>query len=213
MGAEYVDIEHDAVDLLPDRKDTRLIVSSHDFQAMPSDLPGLHRALAAKDADVVKVVGTARRLSDNVDVLDIFSKTTVPTIAIAMGEAGLVSRVLALRYESCLLTYCTLDTGEAVAPGQLAVETMRRVYLAGSIGPQTAVFAVLSDGPVDTALVTSLNAATRDRRSRRSLGSPASHRTTANRQPTSSQPSAASASQATPSWAPLRPPCSQRSTM
>ena len=161
MGAEYVDIEHDAVDLLSDRKDTRLIVSSHDFQAMPSDLPGLHHALAAKDADVVKVVGTARRLSDNVDVLDMFSKTDVPTIAIAMGEAGLVSRVLALRYESCLLTYCTLDTGEAVAPGQLAVETMRRVYLADSIGPQTAVFAALSDAPVDTALLASFNAATR----------------------------------------------------
>ena len=162
MGAEYVDIEHDAVDLLPDRKDTRLIVSSHDFQAMPRDLPALHSALAAKGADVVKVVGTARRLSDNVDVLDLFSKTDVPTIAIAMGEAGLVSRVLALRYESCLLTYCTLDTGEAVAPGQLAVETMRRVYYAGSIGPRTAVFAVLSDAPVDATLVAALNAATRD---------------------------------------------------
>ena len=162
MGAEYVDIEQDAVDLLPDRKDTRLIVSSHDFQAMPRDLPALHSALAAKGADVVKVVGTARRLSDNVDVLDLFSKTDVPTIAIAMGEAGLVSRVLALRYDSCLLTYCTLDTGEAVAPGQLAVETMSRVYRAGSIGPQTAVFGVLSDGPVDGALVAPLNASTRD---------------------------------------------------
>ena len=162
MGAEYVDIENDAVGLIPDRKDTRLIVSSHDFQAMPPDLPSLHASLAAKGADVVKVVGTARRLSDNVDVLDLFSKTDVPTIAIAMGEAGLVSRVLALRYESCLLTYCTLDTGEAVAPGQLAVETMRRVYSAGSIGPQTAVFAVLSAAPVDAALVASLNAATRD---------------------------------------------------
>ena len=161
MGAEYVDIEHDAVDLLPDRQDTRLIVSSHDFHAMPRDLPALHRALAAKGADVVKVVGTARRLSDNVDVLDMFSKTDVPTIAIAMGEAGLVSRVLALRYESCLLTYCTLETGEAVAPGQLAVETMRRVYLAGSIGPQTAAFAVLSNVPVDTELVASFNVATR----------------------------------------------------
>ena len=162
MGAEYVDIEHDAVDLIPDRKDTRLIVSSHDFQAMPSDLPTLHGTLAAKGADVVKVVGTARRLSDNVEVLDLFSKTDVPTIAIAMGEAGLVSRVLALRYESCLLTYCTLDTGEAVAPGQLAVETMRQVYSAGSIGPRTAVFGVLSDGPVDGSLPASLNAATRN---------------------------------------------------
>ena len=162
MGAEYVDIENDAVGLIPDRKDTCLIVSSHDFQAMPRNLPALHSALAAKGADVVKVVGTARRLSDNVDVLDLFSKTDVPTIAIAMGEAGLVSRVLALRYESCLLTYCTLDTGEAVAPGQLAVETMRRVYSAGSIGPQTAVFAVLSDAPVDATLVAALNAATRD---------------------------------------------------
>ncbi len=162
MGAEYVDIEHDSVHLLPDRKDTRLIVSSHDFQAMPPDLPALHRALAAKGADVVKVVGTARRLSDNVDVLELFSNTDVPTIAIAMGEAGLVSRVLALRYESCLLTYCTLDTGEAVAPGQLAVDTMRRVYRADGIGPHTAVFAVLSDAPVDAALIASLNATAHD---------------------------------------------------
>jgi len=161
LGAEYVDVEHDATHLIPDRKQTGLVVSYHDFERMPGDLLQIHQDLAARGADVVKVVGTARRIQDNLPVLDVLARSPHPTIAIAMGEAGLISRVLALRYDACLLTYAALGQRERVAPGQLPVATMREVYQADKIGAQTAIYGVLSAEGVPDALLASLNAATR----------------------------------------------------
>ena len=65
LGAEYVDLEWDAAS--PKAMSAlrsagaRVIVSRHDFAAMPPDLAdGWWPALAALEPDVVKVVGTAR---------------------------------------------------------------------------------------------------------------------------------------------------------
>ena len=161
FGVEFVDIEHDAVELISDRGQTRLIASYHDFQETPRNFLEIHQALASKGADVVKVVGMARQLRDNLLVFDALAQSSVPTIAIAMGESGLVSRILALRYDACLLTFATLGTGERVAPGQISVATMRDVYHAQSISPQTAVYALLGVGVISTDTIASLNARTR----------------------------------------------------
>ena len=161
LGAEFVDIEHDAVHLIGDRGETRLIVSQHDFAAMPADLGQLHRDLNAKGADVAKTAGMAGSVLDSLRVLEALSESPMPAIAIAMGEYGLISRLLSLRYESCVLTYASLDHGEAVAPGQLSVSDMRDVYHAQSIGPETKVFGVLDTTQSSDSLLRSLNAETR----------------------------------------------------
>ena len=161
LGAEFVDIEHDAVHLIGDRGLTRLIVSRHDFTAMPPDLSRLHRELAAKGADVVKTAGMAGSVLDSLRVLESLAESPMPAIVIAMGEYGLISRLLSLRYESCVLTYASLDTGEPVAPGQLSVSDMRDVYHAQSIGPETKVFGVLDTTQPPDSLLRSLNAETR----------------------------------------------------
>lgn len=162
LGAEYVDVEHDATDLFRDRQNTRLIVSYHDFQKTPENFVQIHRDLAARGADVVKIVGMAQRLEDNLLVFDALAQSRLPTIAIAMGEAGLISRVLALRYDSCLLTYATLGTGERVAPGQLAVATMHRVFRAEQIRGQTSVFGILSPASPSEEAIAALNLASRE---------------------------------------------------
>ena len=161
LGAEFVDIEHDAVHLIGDRGETRLIVSHHDFTAMPPDLRQLHRDLSAKGADVVKTAGMAGSVLDSLRVLEALAESPMPAIVIAMGEYGLISRLLSLRYESCVLTYASLDQGEPVAPGQLSVSDMRDVYHAQSIGPGTKVFGVLDTTQPPDSLLRSLNAETR----------------------------------------------------
>ena len=161
LGAEFVDIEHDAVYLIGDRWETRLIVSHHDFASMPSDLGQLHRDLGEKRADVVKTAGMAGSVLDSLRVLEALSESPMPAIAIAMGEYGLISRLLSLRYESCVLTYASLDQGEPVAPGQLSVSAMRDVYHAKSIGRETKVFGVLDTAQPSDGLLRSLNAETR----------------------------------------------------
>jgi len=162
LGAEYVDVEADAIHAIRERGQSRLIASSHDFAAMPADLPGLWQRLAATGADVVKVVGMASDARDVVSVLQMLAAADRPTIAIAMGPAGLASRVLALRHESCLLTFCALETGGGTAPGQLGVSELLSVYGARSLSQETLVVGLL--GPdVVSAEVRRWNLALRGR--------------------------------------------------
>jgi 3-dehydroquinate dehydratase / shikimate dehydrogenase len=148
LGAEYVDLEYDAASphAVAALKETgaRVIVSRHDFSAMPADLAeGWWPALAARGADVVKVVGTALDVRDCLCVFRAFARADLPTIAIAMGEAGLASRVLALRDEHCLLTYAALDQGKSTAPGQLTASEMRQTYGVDRLRPATRVYGLL----------------------------------------------------------------------
>jgi 3-dehydroquinate dehydratase/shikimate dehydrogenase len=151
LGAEYVDVEADAIHRIRDRGRSRLIASSHDFAAMPPDLPGLWRRLAETGADVVKIVGMAHDARDTVPVLDLLAAADRPTIAIAMGPAGLATRVLALRAPHCLLTFCALESGGGTAPGQIGVSDMLSVYGGRTLGPTTTVVGLLGPDLDDAA--------------------------------------------------------------
>ena len=143
LGAEYVDVEADAIHSIAERGQSRTIASSHDFARMPDDLLGLWQRLAATGADVVKVVGMAADARDVVSVVQMFGAADRPTIAIAMGPAGVASRVLALRSPHCLLTFCALESGGGTAPGQIGVAEMLSVYAARALSPSTAVVGLL----------------------------------------------------------------------
>lgn len=162
LGAAYVDIEEDAAGLIPDRGSTGLIVSHHDFERMPLNAKAIHRGLQKLGADVVKVVGLARRPEDSLAALEVFDPPAVMTISIAMGEHGRAGRVLALRHSNCFLTYGTLGTGETVAPGQLPLEVMLNVYRVREIGPGTRAYGVVSEGDVSLETMAKLNALIRE---------------------------------------------------
>jgi 3-dehydroquinate dehydratase/shikimate dehydrogenase len=152
LGAEYVDVEGDAFHMIRERGRSRLIASSHDFTAMPADLPSLWKRLAATGADVVKVVGMARDARDTIPVLQMLAAADRPTIAIAMGPAGIATRVLALRHRSCLLTFCALEAGQGTAPGQLGVSDLLSVYGARGLSQKTVVVGLLGPELDDEAV-------------------------------------------------------------
>lgn len=147
-GAQFVDVEWDAA--TPEAvaalkaAGARVIVSRHDFAGMP---PGLADEwwpdLARRGADVVKVVGTARGMLDCLPVFRVLKQADRPTIAIAMGEAGIPTRILGLREEQCLLSYASL--GEATAPGQVPLHDMQQVYFARRLRPETCAFGLLAE--------------------------------------------------------------------
>jgi 3-dehydroquinate dehydratase/shikimate dehydrogenase len=147
LGAEYVDLEWDAA--LPAamrsvrEAGARVVISRHDFSAMPAELEAWWPELAAGGADVVKVVGTAHNVCDCLAVLRVLAGATRPTIAIAMGATGLITRVLSLRAPECLLTFAALDRGAGTAPGQLTVREMRETYRVDRLGPSTRVYGLL----------------------------------------------------------------------
>ena len=163
LGAEYVDIEEDAVGMLEGVSQACLIVSHHDFSGMPEDLDGLRLRLEERGTGAIKVAGMAARPEDALTALRLYESTPLPAISIAMGEHGVASRILALRHSKCLLTYCALDTGDAVAPGQISVAAIRDVYRAESIGDRTKAVGVVSCDPLSDGLMADVNAGLRDR--------------------------------------------------
>ena len=59
-----------------------------------------------------------------------------------MGEAGLISRVLAKKF-GAFLTFASLDDAGGTAPGQVTIDDMKRLYRWDAIGPTTKVYGVV----------------------------------------------------------------------
>jgi len=148
LGAQYVDLEWNAgspqaIEAVRG-EGAQVVLSKHDFASMPADLAEHWPAqLAELGADVVKIVGTARDVRDCLQVFRAFERADRPMIAIAMGEAGLMTRVLALREPKCLLTYAALGQATSTAPGQLTLDEMRQTYQVRRFRPTTRVYGLL----------------------------------------------------------------------
>jgi 3-dehydroquinate dehydratase/shikimate dehydrogenase len=126
-----------------DEMPTRIVASSHDFQQRPIDL--MRRVAAMQDdalVSVVKLAWTARSVRDNLEAFDILATRAKPTIALCMGEFGLMSRVLAPKFGG-FLTFASDAEGSGTAPGQPTARELRDLYRFGSIGPATRVFGVI----------------------------------------------------------------------
>ncbi len=122
---------------------TSLILSSHDFAARPADLlQRIERMTNDPACDVVKVAWRARSIRDNLEAFDLLTERRKPTIALCMGEFGLMSRVLAPKF-GALLTFACLDEEEASAPGQPTLDELINRYRFHSIGGETSVYGVI----------------------------------------------------------------------
>ena len=144
LGAEYVDAEPEDVPLLRECGSGKVIASWHDYQGTPFSLEQRYAALAHTGADVVKVAVTARTIEDNLEVLRLLERAEKPCIALAMGEAGVISRLLAGRY-GALLTFASLGGHDPVAPGQVDLREMLEWYRVKDIGPDTALYGVIAN--------------------------------------------------------------------
>lgn len=134
-----------AVDHPGQRRDlsTALILSAHDFQGRPANLSRTLAAMGAEPAAAVhKVAFRARSLRDNLEIFEILAHASRPTIALGMGEFGLLSRVLAPKF-GAFLTFASLRDQSATAPGQPTIDQLRRLYRFDSIGPRTSVYGVI----------------------------------------------------------------------
>jgi len=112
-GAEYVDIEARAHfdDLVSYAGGRRIVLSYHDFEGIPSDLPDLVRTMSATGAEIVKVAAKTHSLADCVSLRDAAVSAGRPEgfVLIGMGDFGLVTRVLPDRFGSAW-TYARWDS-------------------------------------------------------------------------------------------------------
>jgi 3-dehydroquinate dehydratase/shikimate dehydrogenase len=140
LGAEYVDVEWKAgfADVIQARSGQGVVLSMHDFDGVPIDLADRAAAMRSTGAEVIKLAVMARRLRDNLSLSPIACNASNSTVVVAMGDAGLPSRVLAARFHS-LWTYA----GHAVAPGQLPASRLRDEYSFPRLHERTSVYGVV----------------------------------------------------------------------
>lgn len=150
-GARYVDIEIEAPDehleyirTLAREYGCRLIVSFHDFEGTPSldELKGIARLCRTKGADLVKIVTTARNISDAARTMRLYdlqadgalfegaaAAERPQLVAFSMGEAGKFTRLLCLKL-GAPYTYVSAGASNATASGQYTREEMERLLSA-----------------------------------------------------------------------------------
>jgi len=159
-GADIVDLEWDteAATLLQDKR-SQLLLSYHNFNGMPTpqELTTLTDAMCARKPCAIKIVPTAANLSDAVRMLQWAAtpaSSEVRRIGFAMGSAGACSRILTIAY-GAPITYASF--GEAVAPGQVALDSLADSYRAMDLNTQTQLVAVVGDDATVNERVRELN--------------------------------------------------------
>jgi 3-dehydroquinate dehydratase/shikimate dehydrogenase len=136
LGAECIDVEFRAAWREVSRgSETKLVISSHDFDGVPADLRQRVDAMRRTGADVVKVAATANRLRDCVTLRDAMGMGA-DHVAIAMGAAGEISRACPWLFGSCWMY------GGSAAPGQIGARTLLEVYRVHATGQETALYAI-----------------------------------------------------------------------
>jgi 3-dehydroquinate dehydratase/shikimate dehydrogenase len=138
LGCAYVDVEWDSIELLerPQGAAGQVMVSRHWFDRMPESLWLVYETLRDR-ADVVKLVGLAQQPTEMLPVLELLQRATTPVVAIAMGAAGQLTRLIAPCYEACLLTYAAAATTSATASGQYSLQELIERYHLDRVGPHT----------------------------------------------------------------------------
>ncbi len=144
LGADYVDVEWDCASRIRRAGRTKIIVSRHDFQRTPEDLACLHAEIVRSGADIAKIACMARDLRDNLRIFELLRATKHPTIALCMGELGLISRVLGRKFGN-YLTYASLRAGSESAPGQIAAADLHDLYRYKKIRAATAIYGVIAN--------------------------------------------------------------------
>jgi len=144
MGVEYVDLEEDTATKIPRYGKTKRIISYHNFEGVPSNLEEIHDRLSKLDADIVKIAVQANSFDDTVRVIELMRNAKIPTIGIAMGDYGSITRILGPRY-GAPFTYCVFNIDRRVAPGQLSYNDMKNLYKVETITGKTKIFGVVAD--------------------------------------------------------------------
>ena len=137
--------EFDALRTALAEKGTGIILSSHDFDAT-GDLDKTFDRLQRFQPDFIKIVSTAKQLSDNVTMMRFLERRSdgANLIGICMGDQGLVSRVLGVRAGS-IFTFASAIEGEETGSGQIAARTLLETYRIEQVEPSTKVYGVIGN--------------------------------------------------------------------
>ncbi|OHB55664.1 MAG: shikimate dehydrogenase [Planctomycetes bacterium RBG_13_44_8b] len=160
-GVEFIDIEFDNFIRTENQERIRvalsqsikgrLILSAHNFSTKFEDIKKLYRSIMTLyPVAIPKLVYTANHINDCFYALDLLQQTAGERIVFCMGEAGLISRILAKKLGS-FLTFASINEQKATAPGQLTIAQLKVLYRYDSISTNSELFGVIAD-PVGHSL-------------------------------------------------------------
>ena len=160
-GAEFIDFEYENLlsvenqeriqKALSQNSKSRLILSAHNFETKFDNIGKLHRDISTVcPAAIAKLVYNANHINDCFEAFDLLANSSGDSIVFCMGDAGLISRIIAKKLNS-FLTFASIDDKSATASGQLAVEQLKKLYRYDDINTDTELFGVIAD-PVGHSL-------------------------------------------------------------
>ena len=161
-GAEFIDYEYE--NFLPAENQERirvalsgslkgkLILSAHNPDVSGfGNIGKLYRSiLTVYPVAIPKLVYTANHINDCFEAFDLLNRTSGERIIFCMGEAGVISRIIAKKLNA-LVTFASLDEQSATAPGQITIEKLKKLYRYDSIDAGTELYGVIAD-PVGHSL-------------------------------------------------------------
>ncbi len=159
-GADFIDCEFASFkkpdvaqqirQALSSRPHARLILSAHSL-AGPFENPAslYDNIIAACPQAVPKIVYTANHINDCFAAFDLLGCAETPAVIFCMGSAGLITRILAKKFDS-FLTFASLDAEQATAPGQLTLSEIKKRFNWDRINLETEVFGLIGDPVVQS---------------------------------------------------------------
>ena len=154
-GAAFIDIEgetlieagratsHGLLAQASHEGQSGIILSTHSFEPRPINLESTISQLGDYgERTVAKIAFNCTDITQNIEALDLMRRTPEARIIICMGEKGVMSRVLAKR-SSAFGTFCSPDSGNATAPGQVSLADMLQMYGFRRQNEDTELFGVI----------------------------------------------------------------------
>ena len=128
-GCQFIDVEIESIkkrkvsDLQRLFHPANLIISYHNFNRCPP-LETIYRRLVNSGAKTIKIATAAKNLQDNLKIFQLLHahrRRSTRVIALAVGPAGIPSRILGLQKGS-YLTYASPNSHRGVSPGMVAAD-------------------------------------------------------------------------------------------
>jgi 3-dehydroquinate dehydratase/shikimate dehydrogenase len=145
--ANYCDVEAECYDqaMQLGLEASRLIVSYHNFEQTPANLYQIYSRVCSLPAAIHKIATMARHVEDSLAIFRLLERARAERrnlIALAMGGAGLVTRILGPSRGS-FLTYGSVARGRESALGQPTCEELSKLYRVRQISRATAIAGII----------------------------------------------------------------------
>jgi 3-dehydroquinate dehydratase/shikimate dehydrogenase len=146
-ASAFFDLEYDLVTELTKRNEdeqpdwSRVICSHHDFAGVPHNLEEIFEQLTFTPARVVKLAVSPAEITDCLAVLKLLDRAVAEerdTIAIAMGSAGVLTRILGPS-RGAFLTYGASEAERGTAAGQIVAADLRSIFRVDQIDSETMI--------------------------------------------------------------------------